>query len=245
MPLVDLCRQTLEKGDATETRHGVRDSERDLLVRTQPYVAVSGVVAGVVVTLTDVTEISGYARRLEEAQELAMQNLNEVEELYRVTPQSKALLDASLCFTRVNQQFAEISGLSIKQHIGRSAIDVVPQLGARVFAAAREVSKTGSPVSAGEVIGRARGEQKVWEIDIYPVRRSKGDFAVGLNLRDVTKHKIMEVELRRLMMKVRHRVKNMLANVTALINRARREEGEPREIMGTLVRQHPGAGENA
>jgi two-component system CheB/CheR fusion protein len=234
-PLVELCRQTLESGDPIETRRRDRSGTQDLLVRVQPYVAARGPSGGVVVTLTEVTEITSYARRLEEAQALAEQNLNEVLELYRVTPQAKALLDKDLRFLRVNQQLAEITGLEIEDLIGCPAREIVPQLGRRVFDAASTVLEVGKPISASDVTVYVRGEQRIWEVDLYPVRRAKGDLAVGLNLRDVTKHKVMEAELRRLMRELQHRVKNMLANVTALINRARRDEGDPRAVMDTLV----------
>jgi two-component system CheB/CheR fusion protein len=39
------------------------------------------------------------------------------------------------------------------------------------------------------------------------------------------------------MRELQHRVKNMLANVTALVNRARRDQGNPRDVMDTLVRR--------
>ena len=69
------------------------------------------------------------------------------------------------------------------------------------------------------------------------MRRDDEIYAVGVNVRDVTKFKVMETELRRLMRELQHRVKNMLANVTALINRARRERGDPQTVLETLVRR--------
>jgi two-component system CheB/CheR fusion protein len=45
----------------------------------------------------------------------------------------------------------------------------------------------------------------------------------------------MEMQLRRLMRELQHRVKNMLANVIALVNRARGEHGDPKIVMEKLV----------
>jgi two-component system CheB/CheR fusion protein len=47
----------------------------------------------------------------------------------------------------------------------------------------------------------------------------------------------MEAELRRLMRELQHRVKNMLANVTALINQAQRQAGDTPAVMETLSKR--------
>ena len=237
--LFDSCKRTLETLTPLETERRSRDGVTDLLVRTQPYIAKSGAVGGVVITLTEITELRRYARRLEEAQVSARQRLSEIEELYRVTPQAKALLDRNLRYLRVNQQFADINGFSIDEHIGRNAVELAPQLAGAIDKSARHVFQTGEQVMSSFVIAPVNGaeETRVCEIDWYPVRRDSEVYAVGVNVRDVTKHKTMEADLRRLMRELQHRVKNMLANVTALINRARREDGDPKLILNTLVRR--------
>ncbi len=196
----------------------------------------SDTVDGVIVTLTDVTELRRYARQLEEARTAATLRLTEIEELYRVTPQAKGLLDRNLSFLRVNQRMADINDLSIEAHIGRRAVDVVPQLASTIFEYAQHVFDTGEPAVSSEIVtSDARGERRVWDIDWYPVRRDSEVYAVGINVRDITRFKAMEAELRRLMRELQHRVKNMLANVAALVNRARRESRDPEVVMETLV----------
>jgi two-component system, chemotaxis family, CheB/CheR fusion protein len=58
--------------------------------------------------------------------------------------------------------------------------------------------------------------------------------AVGFNVNDVTRLLALQADLRRIMRELQHRVKNMLSNVIALVNRARREDGDPATILGTL-----------
>ncbi|MGD9804919.1 MAG: CheR family methyltransferase [Hyphomicrobiaceae bacterium] len=236
-PLIDLCRRTIETGQLSETHRQQRDGTADLLVRIQPYTSMAGVGSGVVITLMEITELKRYQRRLEELEVRARLNLSEIEELYRVTPQAKALLDRNLRFLRVNQRFADISGSPIENHLGRYALELVPQLGFELVEGVPKVFDSGKPIVSGEVTILLRGVQQWWEIDWYPVRRGEDVYAVGINIRDVTRHKVMQTELRRLMRELQHRVKNMLANVTALINRARRDDGDPEIILLTLVRR--------
>ena len=125
-PLVEICRHTLETQRAIETKRSNRDGDVDLLVRANPYVTKSGAIDGIIITLTDVTELTRYARALEEAKSAANLRLTEIEELYRVTPQAKALLDRDLRYLRVNQLYADINGISIDAHIGKRAVDILP-----------------------------------------------------------------------------------------------------------------------
>ena len=234
-PVIDICRRTLQTGQPEECERSTESGSADLLVRTYPYVRNNEVLDGVVITLTDVTEIRRYARQLEEARTASTLRMTEIEELYRVTPQAKALLDRNLNFLRVNQRMADIDGLSIQSHVGRRADDIIPQLASTVSSAER-VFHTGEASTSSEVVAYdAKGQRRIWDIDWYPVSRDSEVYAVGVNIRDITEYKAMEVELRRLMRELQHRVKNMLGNVTALVNRARRESGDPKIVLETLV----------
>ena len=58
--------------------------------------------------------------------------------------------------------------------------------------------------------------------------------ALIVNVRDVTDEANMAAELRRVMQELQHRVKNMLANVMSLVNRAGREAATDRAVFETL-----------
>lgn len=239
-PIATLCRQAMDTGKRIETHRSSRDGRADLLISLSPYISNRDQVGGVVLTMTEITELKQYARRLEEARADAQLNLTEIEELYRVTPQAKALLDEHHRFRRVNQRFADLSGYPIEHHKGRLVHEVVPQLSSQVSEGTQKVLAIGETTTYAEISsdkGNDESGRRMLEIDWYPVLSGKAVHAIGMNIRDVTKHKTMELELRRLMRELQHRVKNMLANVTALINRARREKGDPRDVLLTLVQR--------
>ena len=101
--LFDSCKQTLETLTPLETERRSRDGVTDLLVRTQPYIAKSGRGRRSRHYAYGNHRAPALRTPPEEAQVSARQRLSEIEELYRVTPQAKALLDRNLRYLRVNQ----------------------------------------------------------------------------------------------------------------------------------------------
>ncbi|MEL6297864.1 MAG: HWE histidine kinase domain-containing protein [Pseudomonadota bacterium] len=140
---------------------------------------------------------------------------------------------------RVNSELAKINGIPVEDHPGRTVMEIVPDLGQMVVKPIEQVFETGEPLLNTEIVGRtaaAPDEDRTWIVDWYPVHRGRSSEinGVGVSVRDITKTKEMEADLRRVMQELQHRVKNMLANVMALINRARRDENDPAQVLDTL-----------
>ncbi|MEO1649562.1 MAG: CheR family methyltransferase [Pseudomonadota bacterium] len=238
--LETAAKAVLTRGKTEEFEVQSKDGEADIRVQVHPYRSVQKTITGVAIAFDEVTDIRRYAQQMAEAEARAQQGIAEIEQIYRVSPSAMALMDRDMRYIRINDQLAAINGMPAADHIGKTVSEVVPDLGEDVIAPVRQVFETGEAIRAVEVIGTtnaAPGEERAWEVDWYPVRDGEDIYAVGVSVRDVTKYKAMEVELRRVMRELQHRVKNMLANVTALINRARREKGDSREVMTTLVKR--------
>ncbi|GGL65099.1 chemotaxis protein CheB [Wenxinia marina] len=240
-PLTAAIRRAQETGRPVEedfrTRKGAHLHAR---IVTAPLKGADG--KGVVFSLVDVSDFHRVASELEVARRQARANLAEVEELYRVSPVAMALFDEDLRYLRVNQKLAEINGLPIEAHYGKRLRDMVPVIADTVGAGIRSVFETGEPILTQEVVGRtaADGDEdddRSWLVDYYPLRNSDGIRAVGINVVDVTQQKETREELRRVMRELQHRVKNMLSNVTALINRARRDDRAPDVVLDTLAKR--------
>ena len=52
--------------------------------------------------------------------------LNEIEQIYRYTPVGLCFMDTDYRFVRINEHMAEINGLPVSAHIGRTLRDVIP-----------------------------------------------------------------------------------------------------------------------
>ncbi len=238
--VIDVCNTVLASGERREREMRTISGEADLKVSVNPYFTADEQQRGLVIVLIPVTELRQYARDLEEVSVVANRHLNEIEELYRVSPQPMALIAPDLTYMRANEELAVINGKPLSGHIGKTLYEIVPRLSDQVIAPVQEVFRTGKPILNQSVKGYTAADpdnERRWEVDWYPIREGDEVTAVGLSVRDVTKFHELEMELRRVMRELQHRVKNMLANVIALINRARREKGDHEIILDTLVKR--------
>jgi two-component system, chemotaxis family, CheB/CheR fusion protein len=211
-----------------------------VMVRFAVYRTANRAAAGVVFSIFDVTAVANYARAAEVAVRDARANAAEIEEIYRGSPVAMGLLDADQRFLRLNARLAELSGLSAEAVLGRRLGEALPGLGDAAVSSMRMVLETGQPVLHQRIRSIRRGEpdeEQIWDIDWYPVRHDGAVAAIGFNVVDVTRLLSLQADLRRIMRELQHRVKNMLSNVIALVNRAQRDKGDPSEILGTLVQR--------
>ena len=238
--LLAMCRRVLDEGTAQVDRFEETSGDRVYRGQAMPYTTDRDANAGVVVTLTDITDYDRLARVAEENRHLAERRLVEVEEVFNASPIAKALFDRDLRYVRVNVRQAEINGRAIADHAGLRIDEVVPSLGDQIIAPVRQVFETGASVIDRRVEGvtpGTNGERRVWLCDWYAVHLDGDVVAVGLNTRDVTEQERMNGDLRRLMQELQHRVKNVLANVMALINRAARDAQSDPEALAKLVKR--------
>ena len=70
----------------------------------------------------------GIEAALRESEERAGRQLLELQTLYRTAPIGLALVDRDLRFLRINDKLAEIDGMPIDAHIGRTLREVVPSV---------------------------------------------------------------------------------------------------------------------
>lgn len=241
--VLSLCRDTVaDRKDRTET-FASRGGERTFRVRVSPYVDQEDRIDGVAFAVDDTTELVREAQRADDEKELAELALEEIEQLYAVSPEAMTLVDRDMRYVRINPKMAEINGHPAEAHIGRTIREMVPGVADATEAFIYEVLATGEAVANREVVGRtaaAPDEERTWETDWYPLRKGGEIFAVGINVRDVSEQAVTAATLRLIMHELEHRVKNMLANVTALVTRARSEATADREAYDKLVRRIEG-----
>lgn len=238
--IAETSRKVAAEGMPQEIALLSSDGRAEVIVRFAPYRNGSAEAGGVVFSVFDVTAVTRYARAAEAASAEARASAEEIEELYLGSPGAMGLVDRDFRYLRANPKMAEFSGLPPDTIVGRSISEVHPDLAGRMVSSVRRVFDTGQPVLR-QVLRGASGDdpqvQRVWEVDWYPVHRSDGVRAVGFNITDVTRLLELQADLRRIMRELQHRVKNMLSNVIALVNRARREQGDPQAILETLAQR--------
>ncbi|CAO3439566.1 ATP-binding protein [Azospirillum argentinense] len=129
----------------------------------------------------------------EQAAAAQRRQFDELESLYHTAPIGLAVFDRALNFVRVNEALAEINGVSVADHIGRHAWDVVPSLRETAEPLLRQVLDTGETVRGVELHGttdRHPGTELDWIEDFYPLKGADGTVvAVGVIVRDVTEER--------------------------------------------------------
>ena len=135
------------------------------------------------------------AERASESGEIVedlVERLEDLEELYRLTPVGHCVVDRDLRYTRANDVYAAIVGYEIEDLIGRTMADVIPESArGEAIDKARQAIETGEPVLDVE-LRRLDPEhperERTWLVNVHPVRRRgeiTGAMAVLQNITEV------------------------------------------------------------
>jgi PAS domain S-box-containing protein len=129
------------------------------------------------------------AERKRSAQQITRLNLElagrltEIEQIYRFSPVGLCQLDKDCRFVRINQRMAEISGLPVEAHIGRTLREILPDLSERLMEICLQVYERGEAVLDAEIhgiVGHASGVRRYWIASFFPAFSVAGEL-VGLN----------------------------------------------------------------
>jgi diguanylate cyclase (GGDEF)-like protein/PAS domain S-box-containing protein len=126
--------------------------------------------------------------------------LNEIEQIYRYTPVGLFFMDTNYRYVRINEHMAEVNGLPVSAHIGRTLREIIPGLADGIMELYRPVYDRGVPVLSAELHGPAPtspGVQRHWLANFFPFRSETGE-VTGLigAVTDITDLKRTQLELR-------------------------------------------------
>lgn len=139
-------------------------------------------------------------REIEELHRDIRQQLVEIEQVYQYSPVGLVLMDMDYRFVRINERMAEINGLPVAAHIGRTLRQVVPDLADFIMELYRPVYERGEPVLNVELQGptpNGPGVQRRWLANFFPFRAKTGE-VIGLigAVVDITERMVQETKLR-------------------------------------------------
>ena len=82
------------------------------------------------------------------------QKLSEIEQVYQYSPVGLVLMDMDYRFVRINERMAEINGLPVEAHLGRTLREVLPGLADSIMELYRPVYERAEPVLNVELQGQ-------------------------------------------------------------------------------------------
>ncbi len=155
------------------------------------------------VMISDVTEKKEADRQRDDT--LAMLDL-----LYRTAPVGLCVFDRELRYVRVNARLAEMNGMTVEEHIGKTPKEVVPDFEEQVEKVSAHIFRTGEPVLDREFAGRTSadpGRKRVWIEDWWPLANPQNE-VVGISVvvKDISELKEAEEELEALNRDLEQRV---------------------------------------
>jgi PAS domain S-box-containing protein len=143
-------------------------------------------------------------------------------------PVGFAFFDRYSRFVRVNQVFADLTGIPLSRHLGRTPSELLPtDVSPQFEAALQSVFTDEEPVSDLEFHGAASNSPWTWLVSAYPVRTTPGQVRwAGVIIRDVSERVRSEEALRkteklaatgRLAASIAHEINNPLEGLTNLL----------------------------
>ncbi|MEG4805032.1 PAS domain S-box protein [Microcoleus sp. ARI1-B5] len=147
----------------------------------------------------DATDRKKAEIALHESEQTVRRQLAEIEWIYQTTPVGLAVLDTDLRFVRLNQRLAQINGLPVEAHIGRTVREIVPDLADTAETLFRRILETGESVRNFEISGETAsqpGVVRTWSENWSPLKDAGGEI-VGINVvvAEITDGKKAELDL--------------------------------------------------
>ncbi len=110
--------------------------------------------------------------------------------VYKDLPVGLCCLDTDLRYFHVNEWLAEINGIPVEEHLGRTIGELIPEVAARVDDQFRQVIDTGEPIIGGIVVAETPaqpGVQRHFEHGYYAIKTDDGE-VIGIScvVQDVT-----------------------------------------------------------
>ncbi len=141
------------------------------IMRIQPYRTLENVIEGAVITFVDIT-----VRK--KAEQTVQSQLLEINSFYNNAPIGLASLDKDLRFIRINERLAQLNGVPVEAHLGKTIEEIVPALAPLARQIVAEIKATGKPRVGVEFQGETRtspGVKQTWEEGWYPQVNEAGE----------------------------------------------------------------------
>jgi two-component system cell cycle sensor histidine kinase/response regulator CckA len=189
-----LVLQTGEKVINREEKAVLPNGEEFWLLTTKvPWRDGDGNIIGLVGIGRNITAIKEAEARVA----LSEQRLNA---FFTNAPAGLVLLDTNLRFVQINDTVAEINGVSIKDHLGKTVREILPKFAPMVEPLLQKVLATGEPLLNVELSGETPSQPGVlrhWMESFFPIFGKNGSpDGIGVVFVEITERRKLEAQLR-------------------------------------------------
>ncbi len=146
--------------------------------------------------VSDITARHQSDQALRHSEQTAQRQFSEIEAIYDTTPIGLCVLDTEARYVRINQHLADINGLSIAEHAGRTVQDLLPDIWETLQIYFYRALETGDPILNTEIWGSTlarQGDDRVWLVSFCPIKDEGGQvWAMNLTAQEITERKRTE-----------------------------------------------------
>lgn len=123
-----------------------------------------------------------------------------LNDFFSAAPVGLSIIDEEFRYVKINQQLAEINGLSVSEHIGKTLYEVLPEIAPNLVSLYQQILTTGEPALNLEVRGEVPSQPGIlrdWIVSLFPIPGEDGkSHSVGSVVVEVTERKRVEKALR-------------------------------------------------
>jgi PAS domain S-box-containing protein len=127
-------------------------------------------------------------------------DLDEIETVYANAPLGLATLDNTLRYVRINKLLAQINGVAVEDHIGKTIREIVPDLAEQAEKPFVQVLRSGRPISGIIFEGTTSSKpqvSRVWRENVHPIfSKTKKVVGVNVSVEEITEEKKLNDALR-------------------------------------------------
>ncbi len=188
----------------------------------RPWYTATDEIGGIIIFSVDVTQRKLAEVALRENQILLQRQLAEIETIYHSAPIGLNVLDSELRFVRINQRLADMNGLPIEAHIGRTIREVLPDLADAAERLLRSILAMGEPLLNVEITGETPaqpGVQRTWLESFLPLKDGEKIIGISTVCEEITQRKQAEKALQQLNAELEQRVQERTAELTEVNER--------------------------
>jgi len=145
-------------------------------------------------------EFVGYLIDINERKALEMEVAHKqqlLDSFITSAPIGMSVLDSQLRYTLVNETLAEINGISTKEHIGKTPLEIVPDLAPKLIEFCQQVLTTGQPVVNVEITRETQKLLRInrtWLMSFFPIHHPISR-SIGIIVAEITERRRAEVAL--------------------------------------------------
>jgi diguanylate cyclase (GGDEF)-like protein/PAS domain S-box-containing protein len=187
--LLDQVRRDITVRHLDSERLRKDGSRVQVTLTVSPVLGPDGTVVGASSIARDRTEMVRLNEAMRQAEKEAAESLSILDTLQSSAPVGFSFVDQDFRFVRVNEKAAAINGVSVRDHLGRTMAEVIPQFWPQLEASYRGVLARGEPILNVEVASETAedpGRLHFWLESLYPIRVDGEIIGVGAIFVDVT-----------------------------------------------------------